>query len=240
MDHDARTHPARGFICSGAINVEENMKIRATATAIFVGAMMSSAAMAQTVGVSWSNFQEERWKTDEAAIKKALEAAGATYISADAQSSSSKQLSDVESLIAQGAEALIILSVDKDAIGPAIDQAAAEADDRGQGARPEAVAELTGERGVDARLQRDEGADQQHERDRGGPQDGVLHLRRRGAGRASVGARGRRRPHRSSRRGSSTRRRRPRRSSRRGSAAGSTATPSAGTRRCRRYGPTAR
>ena len=22
-----------------------------------------------TVGVSWSNFQEERWKTDEAAIK---------------------------------------------------------------------------------------------------------------------------------------------------------------------------
>ena len=28
-----------------------------------------------TVGVSWSNFQEERWKTDEAAIKGALEAA---------------------------------------------------------------------------------------------------------------------------------------------------------------------
>ena len=31
-----------------------------------------------SVGVSWSNFQEERWKTDEAAIKSALEAAGAT------------------------------------------------------------------------------------------------------------------------------------------------------------------
>jgi D-xylose transport system substrate-binding protein len=30
-----------------------------------------------TVGVSWSNFQEERWKTDEAAIQAALEAAGA-------------------------------------------------------------------------------------------------------------------------------------------------------------------
>ena len=28
------------------------------------------------VGVSWSNFQEERWKTDEAAIKSALEDAG--------------------------------------------------------------------------------------------------------------------------------------------------------------------
>lgn len=79
-----------------------------------------------TVGVSWSNFQEERWKTDEAAIKTALEAAGATYVSADAQSSSAKQLSDVESLIAQGVDALIILAQDSAAIGPAIDAAAAE------------------------------------------------------------------------------------------------------------------
>lgn len=89
----------------------------------------SSAAYAQdglTVGVSWSNFQEERWKTDEAAIKEALEAAGATYISADAQASAAKQLTDVEALIAQGADALIILAMDKDAIAPALDQAAAE------------------------------------------------------------------------------------------------------------------
>ncbi len=83
----------------------------------------TTAAIAQdapTVGVSWSNFQEERWKTDEAAMKEALEAAGATYISADAQSSASKQLSDIESLIAQGADALIILAQDSQAIGPAI------------------------------------------------------------------------------------------------------------------------
>ena len=33
-----------------------------------------------TVGVSWSNFQEERWKTDEAAMKAAIEANGDTYI----------------------------------------------------------------------------------------------------------------------------------------------------------------
>ncbi|MEM6618012.1 MAG: substrate-binding domain-containing protein, partial [Pseudomonadota bacterium] len=79
-----------------------------------------------TVGVSWSNFQEERWKTDEAAIKAALEAAGATYISADAQSSAAKQLSDVESLIAQGADALIILAQDAQAIGPAVEAAANE------------------------------------------------------------------------------------------------------------------
>ncbi len=78
------------------------------------------------VGVSWNNFQEERWKTDEAAIKAALEAAGAQYISADAQSSASKQLTDIESLISQGADALIVLAQDSDAIGPAVAAAVAE------------------------------------------------------------------------------------------------------------------
>ncbi|SLN76647.1 D-xylose ABC transporter substrate-binding protein [Roseisalinus antarcticus] len=90
----------------------------------------SSAALAEshamTVGVSWSNFQEERWKTDEAAIVAALEEAGVSYLSADAQSSSSKQISDVESLIAQGVDALIILAQDSQAIGPAVDAAANE------------------------------------------------------------------------------------------------------------------
>lgn len=104
------------------------MKLLTSATAIIAGAFMSTAAMAEglVVGVSWSNFQEERWKTDEAAIVGALEAAGASYISADAQSSSSKQLSDVESLIAQGANALIILAQDASAVGPAVQAAADE------------------------------------------------------------------------------------------------------------------
>ncbi len=97
-----------------------------TVLAAAVVASFSTAAVAQTVGVSWSNFQEERWKTDEAAIKQALEAAGAEYISADAQSSSSKQISDIESLIAQGANALIILAQDSQAIGPAVQAAADE------------------------------------------------------------------------------------------------------------------
>ena len=82
-----------------------------------------AAGKGKTVGVSWSNFQEERWKTDEAAIKKALDAVGAKYISADAQSSASKQLTDVESLISQGADALIVLAQDTDAINPAIENA---------------------------------------------------------------------------------------------------------------------
>jgi D-xylose transport system substrate-binding protein len=89
---------------------------------------MATSAFAQdiTVGVSWSNFQEERWATDEAAIVAALDEAGAEYVSADAQSSASKQLSDIESLIAQGVDALIILAQDADAIGPAVQAAADE------------------------------------------------------------------------------------------------------------------
>lgn len=89
---------------------------------------VAGAALAQdiTVGVSWSNFQEERWRTDEAAIQAKLEELGASYISADAQSSASKQLTDVESLIAQGADALIVLAQDNEAIQPAIAAAVAE------------------------------------------------------------------------------------------------------------------
>ncbi len=79
-----------------------------------------------TVGVSWSNFQEERWKTDEAAIKAALAKAGAKYISADAQGSPAKQLTDVESLIAKGANVLIVLAMDNEAILPAVKKATDE------------------------------------------------------------------------------------------------------------------
>lgn len=57
-------------------------------------------------------------------MRSALEEAGATYIFADAQSSSSKQLSDIESLISQGADALIILAQDSQAVIPAVDLAA--------------------------------------------------------------------------------------------------------------------
>ncbi len=104
------------------------MRTLTTLTAALLASTLASTAFAQdmTVGVSWSNFQEERWKTDEAAVKAALEAAGVGYISADAQSSSAKQLSDVESLIAQGADALILLAQDTQAIIPAVELAASE------------------------------------------------------------------------------------------------------------------
>ncbi len=74
-----------------------------------------------TVGVSWNNFQEERWGLwDEPALKAALEAAGAQYVSTDAASNIEKQLTDVEALINQGVDALIILAQDDVAIMPAV------------------------------------------------------------------------------------------------------------------------
>jgi D-xylose transport system substrate-binding protein len=78
-------------------------------------------AGACTVGVSWNNYQEERWaKFDEPAIKAAVEAGGGTYISNDAKSSAETQASNVENLISQGANVLIILAQDGTAIKPSV------------------------------------------------------------------------------------------------------------------------
>ena len=93
--------------------------------ALLAAALLTGAAAhAQlVVGVSWSNFQEERWKTDEAAIKAELAKRGATYVSADAGGSPEKQLADVDGLVAKGAKVLIVLAMDKDAIVPALAKA---------------------------------------------------------------------------------------------------------------------
>lgn len=91
-------------------------------------AALLGLAMAQgpTIGVSWSNFQEERWQTDEAAIMAAIEEIGGTYISADAQSSPEKQITDIEALITRGADVLIVLAQDNTAILPAVSRAQSE------------------------------------------------------------------------------------------------------------------
>jgi D-xylose transport system substrate-binding protein len=102
------------------------MKSKHIAAALAVAALLApfaAQAKGELVGVSWSNFQEERWKRDEGAIKAALEAAGAKYVSADAQGSNEKQLADVEALITKGVKALIILAQDANAVLPAVARA---------------------------------------------------------------------------------------------------------------------
>ncbi len=80
-----------------------------------------------TVGMSWNNYNEERWaKHDEPAMKAAIEAGGCTYISSDAGSSEEQQITDVEKLISDGADVVIILAQNTQAIKPAVEAATAE------------------------------------------------------------------------------------------------------------------
>ena len=112
----------------------------AAVTAVLVGACSSSGGGASagaasggaaagdcTVGMSWNNYQEERWaKWDEPAIKAAIEAGGGKYISNDAKSSAETQASNVESLISGGADVVIILAQDDVAILPSVAKATGE------------------------------------------------------------------------------------------------------------------
>jgi D-xylose transport system substrate-binding protein len=66
--------------------------------ALMLGAS-AIAASAGTVAVSWKTFQEERWKTDEAAIKEVVEKAG---------------------LISQKVDVILVVAFDSDAILPSI------------------------------------------------------------------------------------------------------------------------
>ncbi len=85
------------------------------------------ATGACTVGMSWNNYQEERWaKWDEPAIKAAVEAGGGTYIANDAKSSAETQATNVENLISQGANVVIILAEDDVAIKPSVQSAIGE------------------------------------------------------------------------------------------------------------------
>jgi D-xylose transport system substrate-binding protein len=83
-------------------------------------ASMPVMAAGKTIAVSWKTFQEERWKTDEAAIKTAVEAAGDKYISTDAQGSAQKQAADIEGLISQKPDVVMVVAFDSDAILPSI------------------------------------------------------------------------------------------------------------------------
>ncbi len=85
-----------------------------------------AAATGCKVGVSWNNYSQERWKkADEPAMQKAIAAAGGSYIRADANDKAEQQLTDIDTLINQGAKVLIVLAKDSEAIKPAIAKATA-------------------------------------------------------------------------------------------------------------------
>lgn len=96
----------------------------ATTTTTQAATTTTAAPDQLVVGVSWNNYNEERWaRWDEPAMKAAIEAGGGTYISADAGSSEEQQIADVENLISQGADVVIILAQNGTAILPAVTSA---------------------------------------------------------------------------------------------------------------------
>ena len=79
---------------------------------------MSAMAAGKTIAVSWKTYQEERWKTDEAAIRAVVEAAGDKLVTTDAQLSAAKQAADIEGLISQKVDLIMVVAYDSDAILP--------------------------------------------------------------------------------------------------------------------------
>jgi D-xylose transport system substrate-binding protein len=74
--------------------------------------------------VSWNNFQQPRWAAaDQPNIKDVVEAGGGTYIDHDANLDSEQQLTDVDTFISQGANVIIMLAQDQNAILPALQKA---------------------------------------------------------------------------------------------------------------------
>jgi D-xylose transport system substrate-binding protein len=83
-----------------------------------------SAAAECTVAVSWNNFQQPRWAAkDKPNIQETVEGGGGTYIDKDANLVATQQLTDVETMIGQGADVLILLAQDTTVVGPALQQA---------------------------------------------------------------------------------------------------------------------
>jgi D-xylose transport system substrate-binding protein len=116
----------RGFVGLGAaVVVAAGLISTGAAVAQSPAAGSPAAAGACTVGVSWNNFQQPRWAArDKPAIQSTVEAAGGTYIDADANLSTQQQITDVNTLIQKGANVIILLAQDNTAVGPALKAAA--------------------------------------------------------------------------------------------------------------------
>jgi D-xylose transport system substrate-binding protein len=115
--------------CSSAATPSPSAATPPPATAAPATSAPASAATAAAgclVGVSWNNYDQERWKkADEPAIKKAIADGGGTYTSTDARDSSEQQLKDIDTLINKGVKVIILLAKDATAIKPGVDKAEA-------------------------------------------------------------------------------------------------------------------
>jgi D-xylose transport system substrate-binding protein len=77
------------------------------------------------IGLSFSDFATERWKNEEQAMRKLLEAKGYEVLTQEANHDVKLQNDQIDNMVSQGVKALIIVAEDGDAIVTSVDKAAA-------------------------------------------------------------------------------------------------------------------
>jgi len=77
------------------------------------------------VGLSFSDFAIDRWRTEEAMLRLLLEGRGYEVISQEANHDVKLQNDQIDKMVAQGVKALIVIAEDGDAIVTSVDKAAA-------------------------------------------------------------------------------------------------------------------
>ena len=77
------------------------------------------------VGLSFSDFATERWKNEDALMRKLLEEKGYEVISQEANHDVKLQNDQIDNMVAQGVKGLIVIAEDGDAVVTSVDKAAA-------------------------------------------------------------------------------------------------------------------
>ena len=73
----------------------------------------AAAGSGCTVGVSWNNFQQPRWAAkDRPSMQRVITNAGGKFLDFDANLSNTQQVTDVDTLVQQGAKVIVLLAQD--------------------------------------------------------------------------------------------------------------------------------
>ena len=76
------------------------------------------------VGLSFSDFATERWKNEEALLRKMLEEKGYEVLTQEANHDVKAQNDQIDNMVSQGVKGLIVIAEDGDAIVTSVDKAA--------------------------------------------------------------------------------------------------------------------
>jgi D-xylose transport system substrate-binding protein len=88
------------------------------------GTTATNTGAGKTVGLSFSDFATERWKNEETLMRGLLEAKGYKVLSQEANHDVKLQNDQIDNMVAQGANAIIVIAEDGDAAATAVSNAA--------------------------------------------------------------------------------------------------------------------